>query len=52
MENLALTAMHLHKQRMHERMEEARIERILNELKKRDGTTWQQRLFQRKRKTH
>lgn len=52
MENLALTSMQLHKQRMHDLMEEARIERILNDMKKSEGATWQQRLLRRKRKSH
>ncbi len=52
MNNLTLTARSLHKQRMHELMEEARIERFLTDRKKREAEAWQQRRHQHYRKNH
>ena len=52
MYNLSLTAPDLNRQRMHELMEEARIERFLNDRKKREAEAWQQRRLQRHRKTY
>ena len=49
MQDLALLAAQLHKQRAHELMEEARIERFLTEKKNRDATAWQQRRHHRQR---
>ena len=43
MENFTFTAASLHKQRMHELMEEARVERFLNEKKQRDAIYWHNR---------
>ena len=51
MENLSIIAPSFHKQRMHELMEEARIERFLNDRKNRKATDWQQRRLHRNRKT-
>ena len=51
MENLSIITPSLHKQRMHELMEEARIERFLNERKNRKATDWMQRRLHRNRKT-
>jgi len=51
MDNLIQTAHSLHKQRMHELMEEARISRFLTDRKKREAETWQQRRLQRYRKS-
>ena len=50
MENLSIIVPSLHKQRMHELMEEARIERFLNEKKNRRATDWLQRRLHRNRK--
>ncbi len=52
MENLGIITPSFHKQRMHELMEEARIERFLNERKNRKATDWMQRRLHRNRKTH
>jgi len=52
MENLSIIAPSLHKQRMHELMEEARIERFLNDKKNRKATGWQQRRLHRHHKLH
>jgi hypothetical protein len=50
MENLSIIVPSLHKQRMHELMEEARIERFLNEKKNRKASDWLQRRLHRNRK--
>jgi len=52
MENLIFTASYLHKQRMQELMEEARIERLLTEKKHREATAWQHRQLHRNRKSN
>ena len=52
MENLSIIAPSLHRQRMHELMEEARIERFLNERKNRKASDWLQRRLHRNRKTY
>ncbi len=52
MENLSIITPSVHKQRMHELMEEARIERFLNDRKNRKATDWQQRRLHRNRKTY
>lgn len=52
MQNFALVAAPLHKQREQELMEEARIERFLNEKKNRDATAWQQRRLHRQRNSN
>ena len=51
MEGLTITAASVHKQRMQELMEEARIERFLNDKKNREANDWQQRRLHRNRKT-
>lgn len=50
MENLSIITPSLHKQRMHELMEEARIERFLNDKKNRKASDWLQRRLHRNRK--
>ena len=50
MEGLTYTAASVHKQRMHDLMEEAKIERFLNERKHREANLWLQRRLQRQRK--
>ncbi len=50
MENLSIIVPSLHKQRMHELMEEARIERFLNDKKNRKASDWLQRRLHRNRK--
>ncbi len=50
MENLSIIAPSIHKQRMHELMEEARIERFLNDKKNRKASDWLQRRLHRNRK--
>ncbi len=50
MENMSVIAPSLHKQRMHELLEEARIERFLNDKKNRKAIEWQHRRLQRQRK--
>ena len=50
MENLTFTAASMHKQRMRDLMEEAKIERFLNEKKNREATHWLQRRLHRQRK--
>ncbi len=52
MEHLTFTTPYLHKQRMDELMEEAKIERFLNEKKNRDAIAWQQRRLHRNRKNN
>jgi len=52
MENLSIIAPSVHKQRMHELMEEARIERFLNDRKKRKASDWLQRRLHRNRKLY
>ena len=52
MENLSIIAPSLHKQRMHELMEEAKIERFLNDKKNRKASDWLQRRLHRNRKAH
>ena len=51
MENLSIITPSFHKQRMHELMEEARIERFLNDRKNRKASDWQKRRLHRNRKT-
>lgn len=50
MENLSIIIPSLHKQRMHDLMEEARIERFLNDKKNRKASDWLQRRLHRNRK--
>lgn len=50
MENLSIITPSIHKQRMHELMEEARIERFLNDKKNRKASDWLQRRLHRNRK--
>ena len=50
MENLSIIAPSIHKQRMHDLMEEARIERFLNDKKNRKASDWLQRRLHRNRK--
>lgn len=50
MGNLSIITPSLHKQRMHELLEEARIERFLNDKKNRSATDWLQRRLHRNRK--
>ena len=52
MENLSIIVPSLHKQRMHELMEEARIERFLTEKKNRKASDWLQRRLHRNRKAY
>ncbi|MCY3978484.1 MAG: hypothetical protein OXG23_10335 [Chloroflexi bacterium] len=52
MENLSIIAPSLHKQRMHELMEEAKIERFLNDKKNRKASDWLQRRLHRNRKAY
>lgn len=52
MENLSIITPSVHKQRMRDLMEEARIERFLNERKNRNAMDWMQRRLHRNRKTH
>lgn len=52
MENLSIIAPSLHKQRMHDLMEEARIERFLNDKKNRKASDWLQRRLHRNRKAY
>lgn len=52
MENLSIITPSVHKQRMHELMEEARIERFLNDKKNRKANDWLQRRLHRNRKTY
>ena len=50
MDNLGLTAELLHKQRQQDLMEEAKMERFLQEKKDKDATNWMQRHLRRNRK--
>lgn len=50
MEYLTFSAEILHKQRAAELQETARIERLLHEMKKRDGSQWRHRRSHRNRK--
>jgi len=50
-DNLGYTADSMHKQRVHDLMEEAKVERFLQEKKDKDVTTWMQRRLRRNRKT-
>lgn len=50
MENLSIITPSLHKQRMQELLEEAKIERFLQDKKNRQAMNWQQRRLQRNRK--
>lgn len=50
MENLSIIAPSLHKQRMHDLMEEAKIERFLTDKKNRKASDWLQRRLHRNRK--
>lgn len=52
MENLGIITPSLHRQRMHELMEEARIERFLNDKKSRNAMDWRQRRLHRRRQAH
>lgn len=52
MENLGIIAPSVHRQRMQDLMEEARIERFLNDRKNRKAKDWQQRRLHRNRKTY
>ncbi len=52
MENLSIITPSLHKQRMDELLEEAKIERFLNDKKKRKALDWQHRRLQRGRKAN
>ncbi len=52
MENLSIITPSFHKQRMDGLLEEARIERFLNERKNRKASDWQQRRLHRNRKTN
>lgn len=52
MHDLINLAARLHKQRAHDLMEEARIERLLTEKKNRQAVHWQQRRLQRQRISH
>ncbi|MCY3798844.1 MAG: hypothetical protein OXG84_13615 [Chloroflexi bacterium] len=52
MENLSIIAPSLHKQRMRELMEEAKIERFLNDKKNRKASDWLQRRLHRNRKAY
>ena len=52
MENLSIIAPSVHRQRMQELMEEARIERFLNDKKKRKASDWLQRRLHRNRQTY
>ena len=52
MDQLNYTAEIMHKQRLHEFMEEAKIDRFLQEKKDKDVTTWIQRRLRRNRKNH
>lgn len=50
MDQLNYTAEIMHKQRLQEYMEEAKIDRFLQEKKDKDVTTWVQRRLRRNRK--
>lgn len=50
MENLGIITPSLHRQRMQELLEEAKIERFLQDKKNRKAMNWQQRRLQRNRK--
>lgn len=50
MENLSIITPSLHKQRMRELLEEAKIERFLTEKKNRQAMDWQRRRLQRNHK--
>ena len=50
MDNLTFSAEVLHRHRALEMQETARIERFLQEIKKRDANNWQQRRLQRNRR--
>ncbi len=52
MENLSIIAPSFHRQRMQELLEEAKIERFLNDRKKRRASDWQQRRLYRNRKPY
>lgn len=49
MDQLNFTADIMHKQRAHDLMEEAKIERFLQEQKAKDVTTWVQRRLRRRK---
>ena len=51
MENLSFTGASWHKQRMQTLMEEARIERFLQQKRQRDAQEWAQRQHRRDRKS-
>lgn len=50
MDNLNFTADIIHKQRQQELMEEAKVERFLQEKKTKDFADWMQRRLRRNRK--
>lgn len=50
MDNLNFTAEVMHKQRHHELMEEAKVDRFLQEQKNKDINDWLQRRLRRNRK--
>ena len=50
MENLTFSAEILHRQRAEELQESARIERLAQEIKKRNTVAWQPRWLRRNRK--
>ena len=52
MENLSIIAPSIHKQRMNDLLEEAKIERFLNDKKKRKASDWLQRRLHRNRKLY
>ena len=51
MDNLGFTAEIVHKQRQHDLMEEAKMDRFLQEKKDKDVDNWIQRRLRRNRKT-
>ncbi len=51
-ENLSFTGASWHKQRMQALMEEARIERFLQQKRRRDAQEWSQRQHWRNRKSN
>ena len=50
MDNLGFTAEIVHRQRQHDLMEEAKVDRFLSERKSRDEANWMQRRIRRNRK--
>jgi len=51
MDSLGFTAEIVHKQRQHDLMEEAKMERFLQEKKDKDADTWIQRRLRRNRRS-